>query len=352
MKRVLYITNIQVPYRVRFFNELSKKCDLTVLYERSQSGNRNNDWSNSIECNFKQYFLDGIKIGNESSFSFKVLKYITGKKFDAVILGCYSTSVQIFANVIMRITSQKFIMNFDGEVFANDKSLKTKIKKLVIRGADSYLIAGEKAAENLRKIVGDKKVTPYYFSSLSDDEIIRNSLMADSQLEDFILVVGQYFDYKGLDVPVKVARETPNQKFKFVGMGKRTNLFIEECCTSELKNVEVIPFMQKDELFEEYRKCKCLLLPTKQECWGLVINEAASFGTPIISTYGSGAAVEFLEDNYSCLLATPGDVNLLRKCIAELDSIDIAQYSNYLKTKSTLYSIEKSVRMTLLAIGD
>lgn len=352
MKRVLYITNIQVPYRVRFFNELSKKCDLTVLYERSQSGNRNNDWSNSIECNFKQYFLDGIKIGNESSFSFKVLKYITGKKFDDIILGCYSTPVQIFANVIMRITSQKFIMNFDGEVFANDKSLKTKIKKLVIRGADSYLIAGEKAAENLRKIVGDKKVTPYYFSSLSDDEIIRNSLMADSQREDFILVVGQYFDYKGLDVPVKVARETPNQKFKFVGMGKRTNLFIEECCTSELKNVEVIPFMQKDELFEEYRKCKCLLLPTKQECWGLVINEAASFGTPIISTYGSGAAVEFLEDNYSCLLATPGDVNLLRKCIAELDSIDIAQYSNYLKTKSTLYSIEKSVRMTLLAIGD
>ena len=34
-KKVLYISNIQVPYRVRFFNLLAEKCDLTVLYERS-----------------------------------------------------------------------------------------------------------------------------------------------------------------------------------------------------------------------------------------------------------------------------------------------------------------------------
>lgn len=352
MKRVLYITNIQVPYRVSFFNELSKECDLTVLYERSQSGNRNNDWSNSIECNFKQYFLDGIKIGNESSFSFKVLRFITGKKFDAIILGCYSTPVQIFANVIMRITGQKFIMNFDGEVFANDKSIKTKIKKLVINGAASYLIAGEKSAEKLRKIVCDKKVTPYYFSSLSDEEIIRNANMVTNQRDDYILVVGQYFDYKGLDIAVEVARKMPRQKFKFVGMGKRADLFTAECRIFDMNNVEVIPFLQKDELFEEYRKCKCLLLPTRQECWGLVVNEAASFGTPIVSTYGSGAAVEFLEDNYSCLLAIPGDEISLVQCMVELERTSTIQYSNYLKTKSTLYSIETSVRMHLLAIGD
>jgi len=48
------------------------------------------------------------------------------------------------------------------------------------------------------------------------------------------------------------------------------------------------------ELEEEYKTCAMLVLPTRQECWGLVINEAASFGMPIVSTWGSGAAVEFL----------------------------------------------------------
>lgn len=340
-----------MPYRVRFFNELSKKCDLTVLYERSQSGNRNNDWSNSIECNFKQYFLDGIKIGNESSFSFKVLKFITGKKFDAIILGCYSTPVQVFANVIMRITGQKFIMNFDGEVFANDNSFKTRIKKHVIKGASSYLIAGEQSANNLRKIVGNKEVTPYYFSSLSTEEVINNSSQ-NYKREDYILVIGQYFDYKGLDIAVEVAKNMPEQQFKFIGMGKRTELFVEECSTNNFNNIEVIPFLQKEELFNEYRKCKCLLLPTRQECWGLVVNEAASFGTPIVSTVGSGAALEFLNSDYQTLLAKQDDIDSLKKSIKKLNDINIEQYSNFLKKKSEKYTIEENVRMHLRAIGE
>lgn len=351
-KRVLYITNIQVPYRVRFFNELSSKCDLTVLYERSQSGNRDANWSNSIKCNYKQFFLDGIKIGNESSFSLKILKFIIGKKYDAIILGCYSTPVQIFANFIMQLIGQKFVMNFDGEVFASDKSIKTKIKKLVIRGADSYLIAGEKAAINLQKIVGAKLVTPYYFSSLSNEEIQKNACMATNDREDFILVVGQYYDYKGMDIAAEVARKMSSQKFKFVGMGKRTELFKAECNITELDNVDVIPFLQKDKLFDEYKKCKCLLLPSRQECWGLVVNEAASLGTPIVSTYGSGAAVEFLEDKFSCLLAQQNNLESMIDCISNLRNIDIEKYSDYLKNKSIKYSIESSVKMHLLAIGE
>ena len=38
-KKILYISNIEVPYRVSFFNEFAKHCDLTVLYERKKS-----DW--------------------------------------------------------------------------------------------------------------------------------------------------------------------------------------------------------------------------------------------------------------------------------------------------------------------
>lgn len=37
MKKVLIITNIPSPYRVEFFNQLGKKCDLTVLFEKRQS---------------------------------------------------------------------------------------------------------------------------------------------------------------------------------------------------------------------------------------------------------------------------------------------------------------------------
>ena len=38
--RVLFMVNIPSPYRVDFFDELGKLCDLTVLYERKNASDR------------------------------------------------------------------------------------------------------------------------------------------------------------------------------------------------------------------------------------------------------------------------------------------------------------------------
>ena len=33
LKKVLFITNIPAPYRIDFYNELGKHCELTVIFE-------------------------------------------------------------------------------------------------------------------------------------------------------------------------------------------------------------------------------------------------------------------------------------------------------------------------------
>lgn len=76
----------------------------------------------------------------------------------------------------------------------------------------------------------------------------------------------------------------------------------------------------------------------------MVVNEAASFGTPIVSTWGSGAAVEFLSEAYPQYLAKPGDAASLYKCIKKCLESDNTSYSEYLRMKSEEYSIEISVQ--------
>lgn len=344
MKKVLFLSNIQVPYRVSFFNELSKHCDLTVVYERSISSNRNASWTTSNTGSYKQVFLDGIKIGNESSFSFKILKYLF-TDYDEIIIGCYSTPIGMFSNLIMRLFKIKFTINFDGEVFASDNSFKTKMKKFFIKGASKYLIAGECSAETLRKDINTTKVIqPFYFSSLKDEEIEANSKEKNDR-KDYVIVIGQYFPYKGMDIAFDVAKNTPKINYKFIGMGNRTDLFKKELQSDKFDNIEVIPFLQKNDLIEEYKKCKAMLLPTRQECWGLVINEAASFGTPVVSTCGSGAAVEYLRGKYDKYLAIANDsVDLRNKLLNLINEPNLDDYSNYLKDKSKKYSIEQMVR--------
>lgn len=345
MKKILYITNIEVPYRVKFFNELAKYCDLTVLYERSKSSNRDDSWSSSEKINYKALYLDGIKIKNENSFSLKILKFIL-KKYDDVIIGCYNSPIQMFAIMIMNMLKKPYILNIDGEIFINKDTFKDKIKKYFLSGAKKYLVAGEKAAKSLEKIISNKDdIIVYYFSSLTDEEIKNHAIsIVDKIKSNEILVIGQYFNYKGMDIALKVAKLNKNIRYKFVGMGKRTALFEKIEDVSNLNNVICIPFLSKEKLEEEYKKCKMLLLPTRQECWGLVINEAASFGVPIVSTWGSGAAVEFLSDKYSQYLAQPNDVDGLYKCVERLLSNDDQDYREYLLEKSKSYSIEVSVK--------
>ena len=40
MKKILYFTNLPAPYKVEFFNHLSKLVDLTVIFEMNTDGFR------------------------------------------------------------------------------------------------------------------------------------------------------------------------------------------------------------------------------------------------------------------------------------------------------------------------
>lgn len=329
MKNVLFLSNLEVPYRVRFFNELAKHCRLTVFYETRTSRHRNPAWAKSEEKQFRVCYPGSGKSLRE--------------KYDVIILGCYHTPLQILAGLTMRLLKIPFVINLDGAPYLQGKGLKARCKRFLLSGAAQYLAAGEKAAAEVKKIAGNKPVYAYGFSSLSEEELRLHRKAAPVERSNTILVVGQYFPYKGMEMALEVARRDLGQPYRFVGMGRRTRKFIRE--NRIPANVEIIPFLQKQELEREYRSCAMLVLPSRRECWGLVVNEAASWGTPIVSTRGSGAAVELLLDEYPQYLAKPGDPEDLLRCIHRLlDSQTTEAYQAYLLHKSASYSIERSVR--------
>ena len=153
----------------------------------------------------------------------------------------------------------------------------------------------------------------------------------------------------GLDIALECAKLDQSIKYKLVGSGKRSNLLKEKVEELNLKNVEIIPFLNKEDLYKEYQECMCLLLPSRRECWGLVINEASSFGCPIISTKECGAAIEFLDEEF---LANTNDPNDLYKRIDLLNKIkDIDLFKRKLIDKSKKYTIEESIEKTIDVIN-
>lgn len=351
MKKVLYLTNLEVPYRARFFEMLSKELDLTVLFECQKTINRDNKWIDSQTSSYKKAYIGGFHTKGEHRFSLSVIKWIR-QGWDLVIVGGYNSPVQAFAIICMRLMNIPFAINIDGESFIGN-DFKSKIKKTFLRGATCYFAAGKRAAEELRQSVHpDIRLFTYNFSSLSQEELIKNAAAGNSCSKDCVLVVGAYFPYKGMDIALEAAKMDLSIHYKFVGMGKRAPLFLQEHPDLPA-NVEVIPFLQKDELYKAYSECRLCVLPSRQECWGLVVNEAASFGTPIVSTWGSGAAMEFLSEQYPQYLAKQGDAKSLYDSISSCihsSQQDIQQYREYLKLKSKDYCLEKNVAVHVSAL--
>lgn len=350
MKKILYISNIEVPYRVKFFNELSRKCELTVVYERSKSKNRNSEWTKSEKSNYKVMYLDGINIKQENSFSLKIFKFIL-EDFDEIIFGCYNSVIQILAIIFMKILRKPYSVNIDGETFIYNRGFKNRVKKMILSGAKKYYIAGDKSSQNLKRIIGNSDIYTYYFSSITENEMITRRKKYNRK-DGKVLVIGQYYDYKGLDIAIDVADKLKNINFRFIGSGNRSNLLQEKIKEKNVKNIEIIPFLQTDELEKEYQQCKALLLPSRKECWGLVINEAASYGVPIVATTGSGAAMEFLSEKYDMFLANPDSPDdLCEKMKKLLNYSRINEYQEYLMDKSKEYTIEKSVNIFAKSIN-
>lgn len=346
MKKILYISNIEVPYKNIFFNLLSKKCELTVLYERKKSKNRDETWSKSVTSNYKKIFLNGVNIKNENVWDFKIIKYLFNSEYDEIIFGCYNSPIQIFSILLMKLFKKKYSINIEGNPFLSDENMKGKMKISFLKGANKYYVAGEVFAAKLEKILCSENIYKYNFSSLTKNEIIQNSMERDFNKNNSgnVLVIGQYFDYKGLDLALSVAKRISDRRFKFIGMSGRSEKFKEKYDTN-YKNIEIIPFLSKDNLVEEYKNAQMLILPSRKECWGLVVNEAASFGIPIVSTDGAGAAIEFLGNNkFEKFIAQSSNANDLYLKVCELlISKDMGEYSLYLINKSRNYSIEAMV---------
>lgn len=343
MRRVLYISNIEVPYRSEFFNQLSKEVELTVLYERKKSSNRNQNWTNSVKANYNIKYLGGIKCKREYSFSIRIIKEVFSKKYDDVIIGCYNSPSQMLAITLLKLFRKKYVLNLDGDYDIDGKSIKKKIKRFFVKGASKYLVAGEIVAKKLSKYVDEEKIHTYYFSSLTQKELEDNSKRINKNTNNKVLVVGQYFEYKGLDIALDIASFNQDIKYLFVGSGARSGLLEQEIKKRGLCNVDVIPFLNKNELYEEYQKCKCLLLSSRKECWGLVVNEAASFGCPIVASSGSGAAVEFVPNDYIFDTCNSEQAYMIIKRLGENEKTNIRQE---LIDKSKKYCIENGVKQT------
>ena len=327
--KVLWLANIPSPYRVAFFNELGKLCELTVLFERKSSSERDDSWKNFNIENFTSIFLQGIKHGMAEAFCPGVLRHISRKKYDKIVVTNYANPTGMLAIAMMKLKGIPYIIEGDGAFAGSGKGLKEKFKTWLLSDAEQCFSTAVEHDKYYRMYgVSEERIFRYPFTSLQAADVLETPATQEQKVvlrkklgiqEDKCIVsVGQFIHRKGYDILFEALAGVDRNVGCYIIGGVPTEEYLDQIKRLGLTNVHFVGFKLKAELAEYYQAADAFVLPTREDIWGLVINEAMAYGLPVITTDRCIAGLELVKDGENGYIVPVNDDKMLTKRLNEM----------------------------------
>lgn len=370
--KINYILSHPIQYQVPLIRYLSKnKINILVSYRSNISVKRFYDpgFKKNIKWN-----VDLVK-----GYNYKFLKFIGPNKVDNIfplttdifnILGDKGTNVVwlhgcknwfnlaiIFLNIFFK---KKIFLRDEANHFSRNRNLINKIfnlifYKLINNFVDVFLAIG-KANKNyyidnnipINKIVS----VPY----VVDNDFFKNKKNLKNNNKINFLFVAKLQYKKGIDLLLEAILNKKNNKeflkyaeFSIIGSGELEKYCKDFIKKNDLKNIRLFNFQNQKQLRSFYNKSDVLIVPSRSEPWGLVINEAMAAGNAIIASDKVGSVTDLVIDNYNGKVFQSGNVEDLEKKINYF--IKNPSKINFFK-KNSLKKIEQfSFKQCLIGIN-
>lgn len=353
LKNILFITNIPAPYRIDFYNELGKYYNLTVLFEAKRAPGITFNWKEDAIINFKAIFL---KEGNieEKRIDWSIFKYIKSLKYDRIVITNYAYATEMMALLSFKLRNIPYYYELDGAM-ANYHEAKIKriIKRFFLSGAKGYISPSKISDEYIKFYAGSKsKIYRYPFTSLRESDILQNPVTYQEKADikkqlnmienKMVLAIGQFIPRKGFDILLKASQHMNKEVGIYIVGGKPTHEYLKMQQEMNLTNVHFEGFKTKQDLSLYFKAADIFVHPTREDIWGLVINEAMGYGLPIITTNKCVAGMELLPSE--CIIDTENVEQLsnsINKLLADENLCKELSRENLEKIKE--YTIEKMV---------
>ena len=346
--KVLYLTNIPSPYMVGYLNEFGKYVDLLVVFEKAYDSTRPDSWQHLLDnTRFENVILSGKSVSkklygdnmgsapDDKALSFGVVKYLR-REYDEIIVANPCTPTGIIAITYMKMHGISYSIQSEGGIPGSGKGFKERLKFFLMNKADHYFSTCD-LDDQYFITYGAKKeeIYRYPFASISEKDL-PSKILSKEEKEQFkselgitykqmILTVGRSVYVKGFDILLKSVKNLSDDTCVFFVGGLCTDEYREIIRDSSLKNVYFVDNVEAQELRKYYCAADLFVLPTRSDTWGLVINEAMTFGLPVITTdkcVAGDALIENGKNGY--IVSIENEKELRTKIDYLLENKDIA----------------------------
>jgi len=333
---LLFIFSVPAPYVVARLTALGTtgKFNIFVIFMSNTSSTYSWDMSSSTSGLQSTFIIENKKIKRFINFFYIVKLFHSIKKIPAqkVFVAGYASAFSLYSILFSKILYKKlYLMSASGEQDYQRIWIKEYLKKKILGFFSGAIVGGGRQKKYLSKLgFNDSKITLGYnvvdqnfFSS--DSEVTTSDVLNDLP-ERFFLVVARLVEKKNISnvlLAYKIYFTKSHTPIPLVISGDGPLLARLMTLTKKLeidKHVHFTGFLQQNNLKNLYKRAICLILFSKSEQWGLVVNEAIASNVNVIVSSACGCAESLVEHGINGFIVDPDSYVSLAKYLMLIDN--------------------------------
>jgi glycosyltransferase involved in cell wall biosynthesis len=343
MTRVTVVSPEPTPYRGPLFDRIAARedIDLTVIYAARTVAGRT--WS--VDLHHRAVFLRGARVpGSRRLFRHDypvtpgIRRALAQARPDVVVVSGWSTFASQAAVVWMRARRVPLVLLVESHDVGPRAGWRRRVKRAVVpalvRAADTFLVVGSLARDSLVSYGAPPESIRVFANTVDVDAWHRRAeelrerrgelRIAAGVGEDDVLVlsVGRLVRDKGLDTLVRAVGAAGVERLAIAvaGSGPRRDDLAR--LAEELGvRLRLLGDLPEAKLAEAYVAADVFALLSLHEPWGVVVNEAAASGLPLVLSDRVGAGADLLHHAENGFLVpaedVPGATAALRRLVED-----------------------------------
>jgi glycosyltransferase involved in cell wall biosynthesis len=322
--RVSLLTEIPAPFRIPLFNALARDAsvELRVLFLGDHDPKRPYPiYAEEFAFSWRVFrHLDVVVRGRWLALDAGVLVELVRRRPDVLVLGGWNQPAFWQASLWARATRTPMVLWVEST--ARDarpgSAMLERAKRALIRQASAFLVPGRASAEYVaqfgvapdRIVVAPNAVDLSIFGRPYERDDVRRKLGLERTT---ILCVARLDPEKGIDLLLEAAVGL-DADILIAGRGAQ-----EQALRAQAPpNVRFVGRVDRDELARWYAAADAFVLPSRSEQWGMVVNEAAAAGLPLVVSDAAGAAYDLVDDGVNGIRVPAGDAKALRAALSQV----------------------------------
>jgi glycosyltransferase involved in cell wall biosynthesis len=329
--RIAVLTNIVTPYTAPVFEMLAGQPDVELLVVSEAATESNRHWAPMV-LEFEHLQL--------ASWTFDLRRFVSDmyvhipyrglgslKVFtpDVVIAsgGVWTSPLNNYASLMRKARKWAFIPWWASFQRLGDVGLKRAAEPWIrrfVRSGDAWLAYGTRSARDVIARGADPART-FITPTIARPVDVELRVSARPNRRPFrFLFVGQLIERKGVKELLEAAQTFDEVEIWICGDGElRPQVETAAANSSRIRFLGHLEFRELDQIFASV---DALVLPSRYEVWGLVINEAMAFGLPVVVSSAVGAVDDLVKDGCNGRVFAAGDAVALSDAMREIASWD------------------------------